>query len=62
MLLPYNLIIKGGWLSRSVYANLTLCQLHYVYLCKDVVQIMYAPLEATAIVSREVRSCNPVRV
>ena len=28
-------------MSRSACANLTLCQVHYVYLREDVVQIIY---------------------
>ena len=31
-----------------VNANITLCQIHLVYLHEDVVQIMHAPLEASA--------------
>ena len=46
--------IKGR-MSWSVCANLTLYQLHYEYLPEDVVQIVYAPLEASAIVFRKVR-------
>ena len=38
--------LKGGT-SRSACANLTLYQLHYVYLREDVVQIAYSPLEAS---------------
>ena len=49
-------------MSQSVSANLTLCQLHYVYLREDVVQIAYAPLEASTVVVREVCSFTPVRI
>ena len=54
-----NFKLKGG-MSRC--ANLTLYQLHYEYLREDVVQIAYAPLEASAIVIREVCGCTPIRV
>ena len=49
-------------MSRSACANLTLYQLHYEYLREDVVQIAYAPLEASAVVIREVCGCTPIRV
>ena len=42
--------------------DLTLCQLYYVYLRGDVVQIAYGLLEASAVEIREVRSCTPIRV
>ena len=49
-------------MSRSACTTLTLYQLHYEYLCEDVVQIAYAPLEASAVVIREVCGCTPIRV
>ena len=57
----YYAIVKGG-LSWSVRTNLTLCQLHYMYLCEDVVQIMYAPLQASVIGIREVHGCTTIHV
>ena len=44
--------------------KLTLYELHYEYLREDVVQIAYAPLEASAsaVVIREVCGCTPIRV
>ena len=49
-------------MSQSAYANLSLYQLHYDYLHvrEDVVQIAYAPLEASVVVIREVCSCTPI--
>ena len=49
-------------MSRSACTNLTLYQLHYEYLREDVVQIAYGPLEASAVVIREVCGCTPIRV
>ena len=37
-------------------------QLYYEYLREDVVQIAYAPLEASAVVIREVCGCTPICV
>ena len=45
-----------------IHANLTLRQLHYVYLREDVVQITYAPLEASAVEAEEVSGCTPIGV
>ena len=56
-----GLLFKGG-ISRSLCTNLTLYQLHYEYLREDVVQIAYAPLEASAVVIREVYGYTPIRV
>ena len=59
-------IFKGGCygLRTSTCTTLTLCQLHYVYmyLREDVVQIAYAPLEVSAVGTREAagRSCTPM--
>ena len=46
---------------RSACANLTMCELHYVYLCEDVLQFTYAPLEASTI-GREVCGFTLIRV
>ena len=35
---------------------------HYECLREDVVPIAYAPLEASAVVIREVYGCTPIRV
>ena len=43
-------------MSRSACANLTLYQIYYVYLREDMVQIVYAPLEVSAVGIREVGS------
>ena len=53
--------VKRG-MSWHSCANLTLCQLHYVYLREGMVQIAYAPLEASAVGIREVCGCTPIRV
>ena len=53
--------LKGG-MSQSTSTNLTLCQLYYVYLHEYVVQITYAPLEASAFGIREVSGCTPIRI
>ena len=59
--LQYVTYVKGGC-HDGLHAQilLTLCQLHYMYLREDMVQIvyMYVPLEASAIVIREVRGCH----
>ena len=55
-------IFKGGCygLRTSTCTTLTLCQLHYIYmyLREDVVQIAYAPLEVSAVGTRD--SCTPM--
>ena len=48
--------LKG--VSRYACANLTLCQLHYMYLREDMVKIVYASLEVSAIIIRDVHSCT----
>ena len=35
------------------------CQRHYAYLCEDVVQIAYAPLEASAVGSEKCEAVLP---
>ena len=32
----------------------------YIYLCEDMVQIMYIPLEASAVSIRKVHCCTPI--
>ena len=52
-------ILKG---DRDVTVCVRKFQLHYEYLREDVVQIAYTPLEASAVVIREVCDCTPIRV
>ena len=61
IVIMFSFPLKGG-MSQSACANLTLCQVHYVCLREDMVHIVYTPLEASAVVIREMRGCTPVSV
>ena len=55
-------------MSQSACPNVTLYHRHYAYLHvhvhvrEDMVQIAYAPLEASAVGMREVHGCTHIRV
>ena len=47
-------------LLSSIFLLLSVQYGIYMHLCEDVVQIIYTPLEASAVGNREVHGCTPI--